>query len=168
MDPCSTPKTVATASGTDVRTASELGMTRKTLLLNTRFIESQNTGLQSTIFNFVPHNGQQIGQSIKYCVPHIGQGKGQRMMPETIEPIQEKVERLTYSQDWPAYNEAQSNEKLLFIQLLGELTDQIPKQERIGPGRPRADLGEMIFACCMKIYLNFSSRRTESDLKIVQ
>jgi len=52
--------------------------------------------------------------------------------------------------------------------LLGELTTQIPKQERAGPGRPPADLGEMIFACCTKIYLNFSSRRTESDLKIAQ
>jgi transposase len=90
------------------------------------------------------------------------------MMPETIEPDTQNEERLTYPQDWPAYNEAQSNEKLLFLKLLGELTEQIPKQERTGPGRPPADLGEMIFACCMKIYLNFSSRRTESDLKIAQ
>jgi len=77
-------------------------------------------------------------------------------------------ERITYPQDWPAYNEAQSNEKLLFLELLGELTEQVPKQERTGAGRPPADLGEMIFACCTKIYLNFSSRRAESDLKIAQ
>ena len=86
--------------------------------------------------------------------------------PECLDP--EAAPRLTYPQDWQAYNEAQTNEKLLFLQLLGELTAQVLSQERSGPGRPPADLGEMIFACCVKIYLNFSSRRTESDLKIAQ
>jgi transposase len=76
--------------------------------------------------------------------------------------------RLQYPQDWVAYNEAQTNEKLLFLQLLGELTAQAPVRERTGAGRPPANLGEMIFACCLKIYLNFSSRRTESDLKMVE
>jgi len=91
------------------------------------------------------------------------------MMPETVECDELKnEERLTYSQDWQAYNEAQTNEKLLFLKLLGELTAQVPPQERIGSGRPPADLGEMIFACCVKIYLDFSSRRTESDLKLIQ
>jgi transposase len=75
---------------------------------------------------------------------------------------------VSYSQDWPAYNEAQTNEKLLFLQLLSELTAQVPKGSRTGAGRPSADLGEMIFACCLKIYLNFSSRRTESDLKMAE
>ena len=81
---------------------------------------------------------------------------------------EDSISRVTYTQDWPAYNEAQTNEKLLFLQLLGELTAQVPKQTRTGAGRPSADLGEMIFACCLKIYLNFSSRRTESDLKMAQ
>jgi len=91
------------------------------------------------------------------------------MTLETVECVEQENEgRLTYSQDWPAYNEAQTNEKLLFLQLLGELTAQVPVQERTGAGRPPANLGEMIFACCMKIYLNFSSRRTESDLKMAE
>lgn len=77
-------------------------------------------------------------------------------------------QRITYPQDWGAYNEAQTNEKVLFLQLLGELTEQVPKPARTGAGRPPADLGEMIFACCLKIYLNFSSRRTESDLKLAE
>ena len=75
---------------------------------------------------------------------------------------------VSYPQDWPAYNEAQTNEKLLFLRLLGELTEQVPKRTRTGAGRPPADLGEMIFALCLKIYLNFSSRRTESDLKVAE
>jgi transposase len=88
------------------------------------------------------------------------------LYPENLD--KKTAPRLTYSQDWPAYNEAQTNEKLLFLQLLGELTAQIPKPERIGAGRPPADLGEMIFSCALKIYLGFSSRRTESDLKIAE
>jgi len=90
---------------------------------------------------------------------------------ETIHPeceVDAEAPRISYPQDWPAYNEAQTNEKLLFLQLLGELTAQVPIQERIGAGRPPADLGEMIFACCVKTYLNFSSRRTESDLKMAE
>jgi len=88
-------------------------------------------------------------------------------MPEgdAISLVQSPV---SYPQDWVAYNEAQTNEKLLFLQLLGELTAQVPVQERTGAGRPPADFGEMIFACCLKIYLTFSSRRAVSDLKMAQ
>lgn len=93
--------------------------------------------------------------------------QGQSPLPPDNEMEAQPV-RVSYPQDWVAYNEAQTHEKLLFLQLLGELTSQVPKQERIGAGRPPADLGEMIFACCLKIYLNFSSRRTESDLKMAQ
>lgn len=94
--------------------------------------------------------------------------------PHDLDPLPPSDEILaslhktSYSQDWAAYNEAQTNEKLLFLELLGELTEQVPKQARTGAGRPPADLGEMIFACCIKIYLNFSSRRTQSDLKMAE
>jgi transposase len=79
-----------------------------------------------------------------------------------------ETERITYPQDWAAYNEAQTNEKLLFLSLMGELTQQVEEPPRTGAGRPPANVGEMIFACCLKIYLNFSSRRTESDLKLAE
>lgn len=82
--------------------------------------------------------------------------------------VEWQTSRITYPQDWLAYNGAQTNEKLLFLRLLGELTTQVPSRERSGAGRPPANLGEMIFACCLKIYLNFSSRRTESDLKMAE
>ena len=93
--------------------------------------------------------------------------QGQSPLPPD-DGIEAKPVRVSYAQDWVAYNEAQTNEKLLFLQLLGELTAQVPTLERTGAGRPPANLGEMVFACCMKIYLNFSSRRTESDLKMAQ
>jgi transposase len=74
----------------------------------------------------------------------------------------------TYSQDWAAYNQAQTQEKILFLELLYELTSQIPQPKRKGPGRPKTNIGGMIFCCCMKTYLNFSSRRTASDLQLAK
>ena len=74
----------------------------------------------------------------------------------------------TYPQDWIAYNQAQTQEKILFLELLYELTSQIPQPERKGAGRPSADLNEMVFACCLKHYLDFSSRRSESDIQLAR
>ena len=74
----------------------------------------------------------------------------------------------TYSQDWEAYNQAQTQEKILFFELLSELTSLVPKQRYKGTGRPPADFGEMIFAICLKTYLDFSSRRVESDIRIAK
>jgi len=74
----------------------------------------------------------------------------------------------TYSQDWISYNQAQTQEKILFLELLYELTSQIKQPKRNGAGRPPVDLGEMVYACCLKTYLDFSSRRSESDIKLAQ
>ena len=74
----------------------------------------------------------------------------------------------TYSQDWVAYNQAQTQEKMLFLELLKELTDLIPTQKYKGTGRPPSSLGEMVYSICIKLYLGFSSRRTESDIRIVE
>lgn len=74
----------------------------------------------------------------------------------------------TYSQDWEAYNQAQTQEKILFCELLHELVALLPPQRYKGNGRPPADFGDMIFSIGLKTYLDFSSRRTESDIKIAQ
>ena len=79
-----------------------------------------------------------------------------------------KSQKKTYPQQWTAYNQAQTQEKILFLELLFELCQQIPKPKRKGPGRPPADFGEMVFACCLKTYLDFSSRRSGSDMQIAQ
>jgi len=81
------------------------------------------------------------------------------------EPIKEDSNK-TYPQDWIAYNQAQTQEKILFLELLYDLTSQMPKQNNGRRGRPSIDTGDMIFCCCLKIYLDFSSRRTESDIKL--
>ncbi|UCF13473.1 MAG: transposase [Thermoplasmatales archaeon] len=76
--------------------------------------------------------------------------------------------KVSYPQDWIAYNQAQTQEKILFLELLYEITSQIPQPRYKGNGRPPANLGEMVFSCCLKTYLDFSSRRSESDLKLAQ
>ena len=85
-------------------------------------------------------------------------------------PADEKQarERVTYSQDWSAYNQAQSNEKLLFLQILDELTAMATDYERNQIGRPKANLAEIAFCCCLKVYSGFSGRRVISDLKIAK
>jgi len=84
--------------------------------------------------------------------------------PDEITQIVKK----SYPQDWIAYNQAQTQEKLLFFELLSELTEIVPKQKYKGTGRPPADFGEMIFSICLKTYLDFSSRRIGSDIQIAR
>lgn len=78
------------------------------------------------------------------------------------------MEKNSYSQNWVAYNQAQTQEKILFMELLDELCSQVPQLKRKGAGRPPGDLSEMIFSCCLKTYLDFSSRRAESDIRLAQ
>ncbi len=106
-----------------------------------------------------PREPNEINNNSTFCST-VTEGDSSETATET--------ERITYPQDWAAYNEAQTNEKILFIRLLGELTDQVPQATRSGAGRPPANIGEMVFSLCMKIYLNFSSRRTVADLKLAQ
>jgi transposase len=72
--------------------------------------------------------------------------------------------KATYSQNWPVYNKVQTEEKHHFQRLLHELTSHVqsPPQPR---GRPRVPLGDMIFACGVRVYSTLSGRRAMSDLK---
>jgi transposase len=69
-------------------------------------------------------------------------------------------ERITYSQDWPRYNQAQVMEFELFDQFLYQLVSLIEEPERKkSKGRPRLKLADQIFCCVMKEYSQLSSRR---------
>jgi transposase len=76
-------------------------------------------------------------------------------------------ERKTYSQNWPAYNSAQTQEKLVFLQILEELCSRFEWQDS-NKGRPKISLNDLIFACCLKTYSGFSGRRLNSDLELCQ
>ena len=61
--------------------------------------------------------------------------------------------RVTYTQDWAAYNAAQCSEKERFLPLLADLcaTIQNPRQE--GRGRPRLPMSDMAYAAVAKVYV---------------
>lgn len=79
--------------------------------------------------------------------------------------VVEDTTRITYSQDWPKYNAAQTSEKDHVQLLLRSLCDsvQTPPQPR---GRPRVPLGDVIFAATMKTFVGLSGRRATTDLQV--
>lgn len=75
--------------------------------------------------------------------------------------------RVTYSQNWPAYNAAQTAEKEHFCRLLRELCGLVGSgaQEKRGRGRPRLPLDEALFSACFKVYSTVSGRRFMTDMR---
>lgn len=78
---------------------------------------------------------------------------------------QTKGVKITYAQQWSAYNKSQTNEKLVFMKLLKDLCNNI-EQPLYKFGRPTLPFSDMLFGCVMKIYTGFSLRRFMSDMKI--
>lgn len=78
--------------------------------------------------------------------------------------VETRAARITYAQDWPAYNAAQTEERDRVTALLGELCASIPQPIQTA-GRPRLPLSDMLFAAVMKVYTGFSSRRFASDMR---
>jgi transposase len=72
--------------------------------------------------------------------------------------------RKTYSQEWPAYNQAQINEKSRLLELLFELCKGIDEPPQT-MGRPRMSYADMLFCVVYKVYSTVSSRRFASDLR---
>jgi transposase len=72
--------------------------------------------------------------------------------------------RVTYRQDWPVYNAAQTHERGHFLELLRGLCDGIvqPPQPL---GRPRNILADVVFSLVCKVYSLRSGRRSMSDLR---
>jgi len=75
--------------------------------------------------------------------------------------------KVTYSQNWSAYNKAQTNEKLIFMKLLKDLCENV-EQPEYKFGRPTLPFSDMLFGSVMKVYTGFSLRRFMSDMKIAQ
>jgi transposase len=71
--------------------------------------------------------------------------------------------KITYGQDWTAYNDAQIEEKRRLMALLADLCRGLAQPEQT-KGRPRLSLSDMAFASIFKVYTGFSSRRFTSDM----
>jgi transposase len=69
-----------------------------------------------------------------------------------------------YTQSWPEYNRAQTNEKAHFIEFLHQLCSGIEEPIQTN-GRPRLPLADIIFAATYKTYTMVSARRFASDLR---
>lgn len=75
--------------------------------------------------------------------------------------------RISYAQNWPRYNRAQTQEKADFCRLMRELAAVVPEPVQV-KGRPRIPLAEGLFAAAYKVYTGVSSRRFMTDLREAQ
>jgi transposase len=81
--------------------------------------------------------------------------------------IETKTVRITYTQEWAAYNAAQTHEQERFVVLLRDLCNGIPQPE-YKFGRPRLPLADVVFGLVFKSYTTMSGRRFTTDLKEAQ
>jgi transposase len=83
--------------------------------------------------------------------------------PDGTTVVTEAV-RISYPQNWPAYNRAQCAEKERVQILLSALCDGIvqPKQ---GKGRPRLPLRDVVYGATMKVFGTLSGRRSTTDIE---
>ena len=75
--------------------------------------------------------------------------------------------RKTYSQDWPAYNAAQTHEEERFVALLRDLCDTIEQPPQTF-GRPRLPLSDVVFGIGLKVYSTMSGRRAMTGFRNAQ
>lgn len=75
-----------------------------------------------------------------------------------------KTTRITYAQNWPIYNEAQTHEQEHFVVLLRDLCNGI-EQPEYRFGRPRLPLADVVFGLVFKTYNTMSGRRFTCELK---
>ncbi len=73
----------------------------------------------------------------------------------------------TYTQDWPAYDKSQKEEKIRFMELFKDLAESV-EEPTYSFGRPKTPIRDMLFASGLKVYTQFSLRRFMSDLSIAK
>lgn len=83
--------------------------------------------------------------------------------PDGTEVITQTM-RVTYAQDWPIYDEAQTHEQEYFVALLRDLCNGIPQPE-YRFGRPRLSLADVVFGLVYKSYTMMSGRRFMTNLR---
>ena len=82
-------------------------------------------------------------------------------------PYYNPVPKPKYTQNWSAYNKAQTKEKFIFLRILSDSVDSINiKTYGKRNGRPPMLMPDMIKACCIKVFNDFSARRNNSDIEI--
>ncbi|VVC00602.1 Transposase DDE domain protein [uncultured archaeon] len=70
--------------------------------------------------------------------------------------------------DWSSYNEAQLNEKPMFLKILNDVLEMFVFEQVKSNGRPVFNSKDLLFGMLVKIYNKNSARRTISDLKLMK
>ena len=82
--------------------------------------------------------------------------------------IETKSVKMTCTQEWTAYNDAQTHEQERFPELLSELCKGIVQPKQEGAGRRNHLLSDIIMAATCKVYSTMSGRRAMTDLRELQ
>jgi transposase len=83
--------------------------------------------------------------------------------PDGTETITRSM-KVTCTQEWPTYDNAQMHEEERFVELLRDLCNGIPQPE-YRFGRPRLPLADVVFGVTYKAYSTMSGRRFMSSLR---
>ncbi|HSE16295.1 MAG TPA: transposase [Pyrinomonadaceae bacterium] len=97
--------------------------------------------------------------AVEYTIKREQSSDGQTIVTESV-----RVTQKTYTQDWPAYNKAQANERAHFLSFLYELCSGIEEPVQTF-GRPRLPLSDIIFSATFRTYSTVSGRRFVSELR---
>lgn len=97
--------------------------------------------------------------AVEYTIKREQSSDGQTIVTESV-----RVTHKTYTQDWPAYNKAQANERAHFLSFLYELCSGIEEPVQTF-GRPRLPLSDIIFSATFRTYSTVSGRRFVSELR---
>ncbi len=70
-----------------------------------------------------------------------------------------------HDRNWNLYNAYQTEEQVTFLRILNDVVDSLNIRERYrGTGRKPHPMRDMIKCCCIKVYNDFSTRRSNMDI----
>ena len=94
----------------------------------------------------------------------LAYARHQVRMPDGTVTVTETV-KITYGQNWSAYNKAQDHEREHVELLLRDACATIITPPHPGRGPKLIPYADLVYGMCTKVYTNFSARRVGSDIR---
>ena len=114
-----------------------------------------------------PKGNEQIERNFQNIYKNVIPKDNSKQIELKDYEIIEEPKKKTYLQNWSAYNQAQTSEKFMFLQIINLLVKSLRiKQYVKKDGRPPLSIEDMIQSCVIKTYNQFSSRRTIGELEV--
>ncbi len=88
--------------------------------------------------------------AVEYVITHKTDSEGNVTVTQTV--------RKSYAQNWTAYDKAQTHEQGLFMEILGDLVNNV-EQPEYKFGRPSLPVSDLIYGSVLKVFTTFSLRR---------